>query len=222
MPWMVSHIPARNQVILTKHSTPRHHFFNRILCFKQGCRLKIGRLKSLKPVTFETFKKRIAKNARRGEYNYKRDSTGKSIQKPLKPVIKKDSVVVKQNEPIVSPGVLKQDSLITLSDVLFEINSATLKSEHFTDLESVVKFMIENPSRTIKISGHTDNTGSIAHNRNLSYKRAEVVAEYLIDNGVDIERVSFEGLGSLKPIEPNTTSDGRKKNRRVELLIHDK
>ncbi len=162
MPWMVSHIPARNQVILTKHSTPHHHIFNRILCFKKGCRLKIGRQKSLRPVTFETFKKRIAKNAKKGEYNYKRDSTPKTIRKPVKPVVNRDSarIIIKENEPLVAPGVLKQDSLITLSDVLFEINSATLKSEHFTDLEPVVKFMIDHPSLTIK------NIGSHRQHRN--------------------------------------------------------
>ncbi len=226
MPWMVSHIPARNQVILTKTRTPHHHIFNRILCFKRGCRITIGRQKSLRPITFETFKKRIAKNAKKGIYQYKRDTISRPSKKP---VVKQDTskVIAKAFEPVavpkeVSERVLKTDSLITLSDVLFETNSATLKSEHFQDLASVIDFMLAHTSVVIKISGHTDNTGTIVHNRALSFKRAEVVAEYLIDNGIAVERVSFEGLGSSKPLMPNGTEAGRAKNRRVELLLHDK
>jgi OOP family OmpA-OmpF porin len=55
----------------------------------------------------------------------------------------------------------------------------------------------------------------------LSKRRADVVAEYLVKNGVDMDRVETFGLGSSKPLEANTTDLGRKKNRRVELLIHD-
>ncbi len=171
MPFAVSHIPNRNQVILQKASTPRHHIFNRILCFKKSCRLKIGRQKSLRPVTFDKFKKKIAKNAKKGEYkNYKKDSV---VRPAKKPVLKKDTarIIIPVKEPIVSAPVLKSDSLITLSEVLFETNSATLKSEHFSDLASVISFMIDHPSVSIKISGYTDNTGSEAHNKTLSFKR---------------------------------------------------
>jgi OmpA-OmpF porin, OOP family len=73
----------------------------------------------------------------------------------------------------------------------------------------------------VRISGHTDNTGSEEHNLSLSKRRADVVAEYLVKNGVDIHRVETFGFGSSKPIGTNTTDEKRKKNRRVELLIHD-
>jgi chemotaxis protein MotB len=77
------------------------------------------------------------------------------------------------------------------------------------------------PERLVRISGHTDNTGREAHNLALSKQRADVVAEYLVSNGIDINRVETSGLGSAKPIEVNTSDEGRRKNRRVELLIHD-
>ena len=73
----------------------------------------------------------------------------------------------------------------------------------------------------MRISGHTDNIGNEAHNLSLSKQRADVVAEYLVGNGIDIVRLETAGLGSAKPIAVNTTDEGRMKNRRVELLIHD-
>jgi outer membrane protein OmpA-like peptidoglycan-associated protein len=226
MPIMVTHASERGQLLLSKAGTPRHNVFTRTLCFKKSCRAKMGRSKALHPISYEKFKKKIAKNAKKGEYNYKRDTSARPVKKP---VIKKDTsrVIVKTKPPVietpaVAAPVLKADSLITLSDVLFETNSSTLKSEHFSDLASVIDFMVAHPSVVLKVSGHTDNTGSEAHNKTLSYKRAEVVAEYLIDNGVAIDRVTFEGLGSSKPLMPNGTEAGRRKNRRVELLLHDR
>ncbi|NOT73327.1 MAG: OmpA family protein [Cyclobacteriaceae bacterium] len=223
MPWMVSHIPNRNMVILEKHSAPHHTMFTRILCFKKYCRQKIGRQKSLKPITFDKFKKKIAKNAKKGMYkNYKADSAKRPVRK--KTVIKKDSsqVIAQIMEPEVQAPVLKTDSLITLSEFLFETNSSTLQSEHFSELDSVIGFMIKHPSLVIKITGHTDNTGKESNNKTLSFKRAEVVAEYIIDNGVGLDRVTFEGLGSSRPLMSNTTEAGRRKNRRVEMLMHDR
>ena len=118
--------------------------------------------------------------------------------------------------------VIKADSLIVLgAEVLFEINKSTLRSEHFATLNSIVDYLVLHPERSVKISGHSDNTGSEGHNLALSKRRAVVVAEYLVNNGVDIDRVETFGLGSAKPIVLNTTDEGRKKNRRVELLIHD-
>ena len=211
-PFAVSHLPDRNQVILRKASTPHHNVFQRILCFRQSCRLKIGRQKALHPITFEKFKKKIAKNANKGMYNRPRTDSIPA----KKPVIKKQPplIVVKIDSlprPEVASPILKSDSLIVLSEFLFETNSATLKGEHFSALDSIMDFLIDHPALVVKISGHTDNTGNENHNKTLSTKRAAVVAEYLIDNGVSVERVSVEGLGSSKPLMPNGTENGRRK-----------
>ncbi len=125
-------------------------------------------------------------------------------------------------EKVEAPPILKTDSLIVLGEVLFATNSSILKSEQFAVLDSIVDFLVKNPRLIVKISGHTDNTGKESYNLKLSTQRADVVAEFLVDNGVDIDRVSSIGLGSSRPIAPNTSDAGRKKNRRVELLIHDK
>jgi outer membrane protein OmpA-like peptidoglycan-associated protein len=128
-----------------------------------------------------------------------------------------DSIQVIPASPIV-----KRDSLIVLgSELLFEINKSTLRSDHFAVLDPIVDYLILNPKRSIRISGHTDDTGSVSHNLNLSKKRADVVAEYMILSGIEIRRVETIGVGSAKPIDFGNTDEARQKNRRVELLIYD-
>ena len=176
-------------------------------------------------ISFKKFQKKIRKNAKKGLYKrYAPDTTRKKPvqKKPAPKVIKPDTVLLAVKQPEVSAPVLKSDSLIVLNEFLFETNSSTLKSEQFSALDSLMDFLIAHPSLTVKISGHTDNTGNESHNRTLSTRRAEVVAEYLIGNGVTEDRVTFQGFGSSKPLAPNDTARNRSKNRRVELLIHEK
>jgi outer membrane protein OmpA-like peptidoglycan-associated protein len=187
------------------------------------CRIQSGHTASLRAISFKKFRKKIARNAKRGEYknlNIHSDSTHK--RKPIvrEPIpIRIDTV---NTQPVISAPVVKADSLIVLgAEVLFELNKSTLRSEHFGTLKSIVDYLLLHPERLVRISGHTDNTGREAHNLTLSKQRADVVAEYLVSNGIDINRVETSGLGSAKPIEVNTTDEGRRKNRRVELLIHD-
>lgn len=181
----------------------------------------IGRRKTLRAISFEKYKKRIRKHARDGVYDrpaavnrYKPDTT-QAIKRPVRIVSK----VVKPVEPIVSAPVLKADSLIILSEFLFEVNSYALKAEHYSQLDSISKFLLAHPGLEVSVSGHTDNTGNERHNVALSTRRAEVVAEYLISKGTLDDRVTYEGLGSSQPITGNETKEGRSKNRRVEILI---
>jgi outer membrane protein OmpA-like peptidoglycan-associated protein len=223
-PVLVLHLKEKNQRMLSRGYIPKHSVLGMILCFKWACRNEARRNKSLHAISFSKFQKKIRKNARKGAY---RKTKSDSIRK--KPVIKKvpqkmtslDTVTIVREPDVVAP-VLKTDSLIVLNEFLFETNSATLKSAQFSKLDSLMDFLIANPSLTVKISGHTDNTGRESHNQTLSTNRAKVVAEYLISNGVEVDRVSFIGLGSSKPLESNDTVKGRSKNRRVELLMHDK
>ena len=217
MPWVVSHLPEANQWALSR--TGHHFFLRKILCFDAGCRQMIGRRKTLRAISFEKYKKRIRKHARDGVYDrpaavnrYKPDTT-QAIKRPVRIVSK----VVKPVEPIVSAPVLKADSLIILSEFLFEVNSYALKAEHYSQLDSISKFLLAHPGLEVSVSGHTDNTGNERHNVALSTRRAEVVAEYLISKGTLDDRVTYEGLGSSQPITGNETKEGRSKNRRVEI-----
>lgn len=215
-PFVVSHLPEANQWALARGG--HHNVFQKILCFDYSCRKMIGRRKVLKAISFEKLKKQIKKNAKKGEY--KKYASTKSISSDTTVVISKEEPVVTDKPvPIVEPPVLKADSLITLSEFLFETNSFKLKTEHFSKLDSIGNFLNSHPTLDVKVSGHTDNTGSERHNVVLSTRRAEVVAEYLIDKGARYERVTFEGFGSADPIADNKTTEGKSKNRRVEILI---
>jgi outer membrane protein OmpA-like peptidoglycan-associated protein len=222
MPWMVSHLAGANKEMLKRvNKNSRHSIFGKILCFRKLCRIQSGHTASLHSISFKKYKKKVAKNAKKGAHkNIQTDSTRKPkpvVRKPIPVVI--DTV---HTQPTVSVPVVKADSLIILgAELLFETNKSTLRSEHFVTLNSIVDYLRLHPERSVRISGHTDTTGKEAHNLSLSKQRADVVAEYLVGNGIAINRVETFGLGSAKPIVENTTDQGRKKNRRVELLIYD-
>ena len=71
----------------------------------------------------------------------------------------------------------------------------------------------------IEIGGHTDNVGSDDYNQNLSEARAKSVVDYLIEEDVNPERLTYRGYGSIRPITSNSTDLGRSLNRRVEFMI---
>jgi outer membrane protein OmpA-like peptidoglycan-associated protein len=222
MPWMVSHLAGRNKEMLKRaNKNSRHSIFGKILCFRRLCRIQSGHTASLHAMSFKKFKKKLAKNAKKKAHkNLLTDSTIKRT-----PIVRKPKPVVKDNvasQATVKAPIVKADSLIILGgELLFETNKSTLRSEHFATLNPIVDYLRLHSERSLRISGHTDTTGNEAHNLSLSKKRADVVAEYLVDNGIAINRVETYGLGSAKPIAENTTDQGRRKNRRVELLIHD-
>lgn len=222
MPWMVSHLAGENKERLKRvNKNSKHSVFGKVLCFRRLCRIQAGHDAPMQRISYERFKKKIARNAKRGAYQNIRVDT--STRKP--PV--KKIIPVAEDTTITQPVAIesakeKADTLIVLgAELLFETNKSTLRSEHFATLNPIVDYLLANPERSVKISGHTDNTGRESHNLTLSKQRADVVAEYLVGNGVNINSVETSGQGSAKPIAENTTEAGRMKNRRVELLIYD-
>lgn len=101
--------------------------------------------------------------------------------------------------------------------VLFDFNSADVKSEAYPMLNEAVLIMKKNPDLNVEIDGHTDNVGPSAYNMTLSEKRAEAIKDYLVTRGVDSERLTTKGFGFTKPAASNDTKEGRAKNRRVEF-----
>ncbi|WP_262386072.1 OmpA family protein [Hymenobacter sp. BT491] len=104
--------------------------------------------------------------------------------------------------------------------ILFDVNSATLRPASMTEIEKMATTLQKYPDTNILIEGHTDNTGSDAINQPLSERRAESVAAYTRQKGVDAARISTKGYGSTQPIADNTTAEGRQANRRVEVAIY--
>ena len=86
-------------------------------------------------------------------------------------------------------------------------------------LDKLVKFLNDNSSVELIISGYTDNIGPAQFNLSLSKRRAQSVINYFTKNGIDKSRFEVKGYGSQKPIATNDTKEGRSKNRRVEFLI---
>ena len=117
---------------------------------------------------------------------------------------------------------IEVEATIVLNNIFFDFDRATLKPESFPELDRITKFMTENTKVKIGISGHADNTGDPNYNMGLSKRRAEAVGKYLTNNKVASDRIKIEYFGEDKPLEPNTTKEGRRKNRRVEFVILEK
>ncbi len=111
---------------------------------------------------------------------------------------------------------------IVLRNIFFDTGAAELRPESYAELGILYKLMIDNPSLKIEISGHTDNVGSANLNQRLSERRARAVVDFLIDRGINKERLTYKGYGFEKPIASNETAAGRQMNRRTEFEIIEK
>ena len=112
--------------------------------------------------------------------------------------------------------------VVTLGDVLFEVDRAELKPGATQRLANLVDVLRENPASTIAIEGHTDSTGGHAYNVSLSQRRADSVKSYLATQGIDATRITTRGMGPDYPVASNTDAAGRQQNRRVEVVIQDR
>ncbi|WP_370212718.1 OmpA family protein [Roseovarius sp.] len=104
-------------------------------------------------------------------------------------------------------------------DILFAIDSSTVNSGLRGDLLTVARSLQSYPDTTVQVVGHTDNTGSAAHNQALSERRANAVADVLMNGGVSFNRIQTYGRGEDQPLASNLTAEGRAQNRRVEIVI---
>ena len=105
-----------------------------------------------------------------------------------------------------------------LDDVQFASGSATLTPDSHARLDTMVEYMTHKPETRLEISGHTDNVGKKAVNKKLSQQRADAVRDYLVSKGIAADRIKAVGYGDEKPMFPNDTPDGRRKNRRIEAV----
>ena len=106
-----------------------------------------------------------------------------------------------------------------LENIFFEKSKSSLKKSSLVELNKVLKLMQINPDLKIQISGHTDSDGDDDFNLELSINRAKSVVNWLIENSIDKNRLSFKGYGETRPIEENNSIANKAKNRRTELTI---
>ncbi|WP_100639273.1 OmpA family protein [Marinobacter salexigens] len=112
--------------------------------------------------------------------------------------------------------------VLTLGDVLFDLNKADLKSSGEQTIGRLAEFMREYEDRRVRVEGYTDSTGDETYNQQLSERRAQAVRDELVSKGIDRSRVETRGFGEEHPVASNDTSAGRQQNRRVEIVISDK
>jgi outer membrane protein OmpA-like peptidoglycan-associated protein len=105
------------------------------------------------------------------------------------------------------------------SGILFAINKADLQPTAQANLDRLAGILQKYPDTNILIEGHTDSTGTEEHNMELSKRRAQSVANYLVGSEVAASRMSMQGWGEEHPVASNDTEAGRAQNRRVELAI---
>ncbi|GAK56215.1 OmpA family domain protein [Candidatus Vecturithrix granuli] len=102
---------------------------------------------------------------------------------------------------------------------LFEFDSYALRNGARQDLDMIADILMQYPATKIVVAGHTDNIGSAEYNQRLSKHRAKAVADYLINRSVQPSRISRVGYGESRPVASNSTEQGRRLNRRIELVI---
>lgn len=112
--------------------------------------------------------------------------------------------------------------LIMPGNITFATNSSQINSDFYEALRGVGLVLKKYEDTTIRVIGHTDSTGSLSYNNELSEKRAKSVADYLNTKGVVWERIRVNGAGPSQPIADNGSAQGRERNRRVELTIEAK
>ncbi|NOU47334.1 MAG: OmpA family protein [Bacteroidales bacterium] len=114
---------------------------------------------------------------------------------------------------------IERDGKIALYGILFDVGKSEIKPESTEALKQVIDYLNANPKVNIIVVGHTDNTGTYVGNITLSKARAESIRNYLVTTGkINVSRLMTEGAGQFCPVTTNATEEGRKLNRRVEIV----
>ncbi|GMQ30247.1 OmpA family protein [Algoriphagus confluentis] len=115
---------------------------------------------------------------------------------------------------------MTENGQVAFYGILFDTDQATLKPESEETLKEIAIYLRAYPQVKVYLVGHTDNTGTAAHNLSLSKKRAEAATQSLIQNhGVSEGQITPEGVGELSPIASNLSEEGKAKNRRVVMVL---
>lgn len=114
---------------------------------------------------------------------------------------------------------MKSGSTSIMNNLFFESGKFSLEPISKTELKKLISFMRRNSKIKVEISGHTDDIGSDQANLDLSQRRADAVASYLVNNGIAKDRIKATGYGETKPAFPNNSDNNRQQNRRIEFRI---
>ena len=127
--------------------------------------------------------------------------------------------LLKQLNQVLQTRDSARGLIVSMSDVLFDFNQATLKPGAKLRLAKVSGIILAYPDLKLEIDGFTDNKGTPQYNMTLSDKRAKAVRDFLVSQGVGTDAVTTKGFGESNPVATNATAAGRQQNRRVELVV---
>ncbi len=126
---------------------------------------------------------------------------------------------IPENSTVSGEGEETASQPIVLQNLFFTTGSAELRPASTTELQRLKRLLEEHPRLHIRIDGHTDNVGNDEDNLQLSEARAQAVYNWLIENGIAAERLSYKGFGESRPLTENDTPEGRQRNRRTEFVV---
>jgi len=141
----------------------------------------------------------------------------KAAQKTNQPKVKKKERVTDTSTPINKPLPVKE--IFNPINVQFEYGSSTLTEAAQMELDKLITYLRQEVNLSLRIEGHTDNSGSSAFNQTLAMQRAILVRNYLASKGIKPTRLKALGYGASRPIADNDTVEGAGKNRRVEFKL---
>jgi len=127
--------------------------------------------------------------------------------------------LLKQLNQVLETRDTPRGLVVNMPDVLFDSGQYTLKPAARERLARISGIVLAYPELKLEVEGHTDSIGGDEFNQRLSEKRASSVRNYLVDSGISMETVIARGFGKTQPVADNTTSEGRKLNRRVEMVV---
>ncbi|MEI7581436.1 OmpA family protein [Runella sp.] len=135
------------------------------------------------------------------------------------PPVAKAPVPAEKAVETKSFGTIEKGKAISLNNIYFDQSSPVLRPESSLQLDELLEVMKQNPAIRVEIRGHTDNVGDFELNVKLSRDRCQSVVDYLIQKGINANRLQTVGRGPVDAVAPNTTEENRKKNRRVEFIV---
>ena len=150
-----------------------------------------------------------ALNVSKEGYLFYSENFNLSGEKPLTDPVLKD----------VPLKPLKSGEKVILKNIYFETDKYDLKKTSEIELQKLIELLNKNPGIKIEISGHTDNVGTTEYNLELSQNRAKAVYDYLSENGIDTDMLTYKGYGESQPVDTNDTEEGRANNRRTEFEV---
>ncbi len=140
------------------------------------------------------------------------DSQKKDLEKVLASEVQAGAIEIQK--------VNQHDLLVTMtSQTAFDFDSTAIKPGFYTTMDKIAGVLIRYGKTQLTIIGHTDNVGSDQYNQTLSEHRAQAVNDYLRNKGVLVQRLEFVGRGEKAPRASNASEEGRRLNRRVEIVI---